>query len=153
MPEDGLRFLDRLWQSTCNEKRIRRAVSLSFAGPWTQEGSGVKALLHGRLVLTRESGSDALSVDQVQGSVLFDLSLPSEGELAAGAEQAELPLDFGPGRCDEHARSQSTTTFVFRVWLRLGESDAMSVIVTPTREQQARLLAFLDRACGPLTAH
>ena len=96
MPEDGLRYLDRLWQSTCNEKRIRRAVSLSFAGPWTQEGSGVKALLHGRLVLTRESGSDALSVDQVQGSVLFDLSLPSEGELAAGAEQASCRWTSGP---------------------------------------------------------
>lgn len=153
MPADGLRFLDRIRQTACNEKRIRRAATLSFAGPWTQEGSRAKAILHGRLVLTRESGSEALTVDQVQGSVLFDLSLPSEGALAADAERAALPMDFGPGRCDEHARSQSTTTFVFRVWIKLDEGDPLSVIVTPTADQQTRLLAFLDQACGSLTAH
>jgi hypothetical protein len=153
MPADGLRFLDRLWQSTCNKKLIRRTATVTFAGPWSEEGSGPQSLLHGHLVLTRRSGSTALTLDQVQGSVLFDLSLRAVGGLAADDDRVALPVDIGPGRCDEHARSQSTTTFVFRVWLRVDEGDPLSVIVTPTGEQQARLLAFLDRACGSLTQH
>lgn len=148
MPDDGMRYLDRLWQTTCNEQRVRRTAEIAFSGPWSEEGSGLSAVLHGRLLLTRQEGVDAVTVDQVQGSVLFELSLPGETVLAADADRVALPLDISPGRCDEHGRSQSTQTFLFRVWFRLGESDPLSVVVTPTGAQQVRLLAFLDRVCG-----
>jgi hypothetical protein len=155
MPADGTRFLTRLWRTTCNERRIRQAASVSYGNSWSEEGTGLPAVLHGRLLLTRPEGgqsfSGAVTVDQVQGSVLFELSTPGGTMLPEGASQVSLPLDISPGRCDQHGRSQSTQSFVFRVWLRLADGEPLAEIVQPTRAQQDRLLAFLDHACGELS--
>lgn len=153
MPAEGERFLTRLWRTTCNERRIRRAATISF-GPsdsWTEEGHGLDAVLHARLLLTRGVRAEPVRVDQVQGSVLFELRTPGGTMLPTGVSQASLPLDASPGRCDQHGRSQSTQTFVWRVWLELADGEPIAQIVQPDERQQARLLAFLDRACSTLS--
>jgi hypothetical protein len=57
-------------------------------------------------------------------------------------------VEVRPGRCDEHARSQSTQTFVWRFWVQVGERPPVSHIVRPDEPTQERLLAFLDWACA-----
>lgn len=150
MPAEGVRFLTRLWRTTCNERRIRRAATISFAASnrWTEAGRALGAVLHARLLLTRRATAVSVSVDQVQGSVLFDLRTPGGTMLPAGASQVSLPLDISPGRCDQHGRSQSQQTFVWRVWLKLADGEPIAQLVEPDLRQQARLLAFLDHACG-----
>lgn len=151
MPADGLRFLTRLWRTTCNQRRIRHAAAVSYGDSWTEEGTGLGAKLHGRLLLTRRDEKEAVTVDQVQGSVLFELRTPGGTMLPAGASRASLPLDISPGRCDQHGRTQSTGSFVFRVWLKLADGEPLAEVVQPTKRQQDRLLAFLDHACGKLS--
>lgn len=151
MPADGTRFLTRLWRSTCNERRIQHAASVSYGDSWTEEGTGLGAVLHGRLLLTRRDENEAVTVDQVQGSVLFELKTPGGTMLPEAASRASLPLDVSPGRCDQHGRSQSTQSFVFRVWLKLADGEPLAEVVQPTKRQQDRLLAFLDHACGKLS--
>jgi hypothetical protein len=94
-------------------------------------------------------------VDSVQGTVLFDLTLPRPGEgLDEARPSAGVPLVVDPGRCDEHARSQASQPFAFRLWLRIGdEPDPLSVLAVPGRDAQRRLLRFLDLACAGRTAH
>ncbi|MEP6814263.1 MAG: hypothetical protein ABI873_01790 [Marmoricola sp.] len=151
MPVDGRRFLSRLWRTTCNQRRIRHAATISYGDSWSEEGNGLTAVLHGRLLLTRRGAAEAVSVDQVQGSVLFDLKTPGDTLLPPGARAVSLPLDVSPGRCDQHGRSQSTQTFVFRIWVKLDGGEPLAEIVEPTGRQQNRMLAFLDRACGKLS--
>ncbi|SDS35059.1 hypothetical protein SAMN04488570_1687 [Nocardioides scoriae] len=154
MDEEGTRFLTRLWRTDCAARRIAAAATVSFDDRWrldAAEPTGLGATLRGSLLLDRRRGTTPVVVDQVQGSVLFELAVPTgadERTLAPGARRARVPLEVHPGRCDEHGRSQSTQTFVWRVWLRLGGSEPLARVVIPTQEQQDRLLAFLDRACG-----
>ncbi|MDQ6642122.1 MAG: hypothetical protein M3Y66_06480 [Actinomycetota bacterium] len=151
MPADGRRFLTRLWRTTCNARRIRHAASISYGDSWSEEGTGLKAVLHGRLVLTRRDDREAVTVDQVQGSVLFALKTPGGTMLPRDASEVSLPLDISPGRCDQHGRSQSTQSFLFRVWVKLGNGHSLAQVAEPTKGQQERLLAFLDHACGKLS--
>ncbi|WP_156384181.1 hypothetical protein [Marmoricola sp. Leaf446] len=148
---EGRRFLDRLWRADCDARTLRRAVSVSYADRWTRDrtaGDGLAAALDGSLVLRRRGGTQPVRVDQVQGSVLMDLTLTGPTTLPADADGAALPLRLRPGRCDEHGRSQSTQTFVWRVWLAVGDAEPRARVVSPTPAQQDRLLAFLDEACG-----
>lgn len=147
---EGQRFLLRLWRSACDARALRRAVEVSYADRWVRDtaGDGLSAALDGALVLRRRSGGEPVRVDQVQGSVLMDLTLPGDTSLDPGVDRVALPLRVRPGRCDEHGRSQSTQTFVWRVWLAVGDAEPRARVVTPTPAQQARLLAFLGAACG-----
>lgn len=149
MAADGKRFLTRIWRTECAARRLDRAVSIRYGSTWTQEGTGVEAVLHGSLVLTRGLGAEPVTVDQVDGSVLFELATPGPTVLAAGESRAVVPVDVTTGgRCDPHSRGQSTQTFLFRVFLRLGDADPVGELVVPTKPQQARLLAYLDHACA-----
>ena len=107
------------------------------------------------LVLTRtgRAETDRVAVEQVQGSVLFDLAVPSDAALSAEEEQVVVPVELSPGRCDEHARSQSTQTFLWRAWLRLGDGPLLPLVLQPPRRDHERLLAWLDRECGDFTGH
>ena len=153
MPPDGARFLHRLWRTECNARKIQRATDVRYSDRWTVEGTGLHSVLHGFIDIRRRQGTEDVSVDQVQGSVLFEMDLPGETTMAGDEDRAAVPVDFSYGRCDEHARSQSTQSFVFRIWLRLGDGEPLAQVVQPTKEQQRRLLRFLDSACGDITHH
>jgi hypothetical protein len=144
----GRRFLDRLWRTACDQKAIAAAAEFGYGDRWRVTGTGEDSVLHGTLVVTRATNQDRLRVAQVKGSVLFALELPGQATLDAGAPRVAIPLDITRGRCDEHGRSQSTQTFVWRVWLQIGSNTPISHIVTPTPPQQDHLLAFLDEACA-----
>ena len=150
LADEGVRFLTRLWRTECDTRRLRRAVSVDYSDPagWSETGTGPEAVLDADLVVRRRGGDAVVAVDQVQGSVLFDLALGEPRSLESDARTLETPLAIGPGRCDEHARGQSQQTFVWRVWLTLDGGPPIATILPPDREGQAKLLAFLDRVCA-----
>lgn len=146
MTEDGLRFLTRIWRSSCDLERVRRTARIAWGDQW-RDGGGAGPHLRGALVLERAAGREPVTVEDLQGSVLFDLALAGESTLAGSAERAAVPVWVTPGRCDQHARSQSMQTFTFRLWVRVGDRDPAVIVVSPGAAAQGRWLAFLDRAC------
>ncbi len=144
----GRRFLDRLWRTACDEQAIAAAAEFAYGDRWRVTGRGEESVLHGTLWVTRATNQERLRVAQLKGSVLFALQVRGAATLRAGAPRVAIPLDITRGRCDEHGRSQSTQTFVWRVWLEIGAAAPISHIVTPAPAQQDRLLAFLDEACA-----
>jgi hypothetical protein len=148
LDESGLRFRDRLWQTACDEQAIGRVLSsLEYGDRWRTEGRGRTSTFTGHVTLTRGPEDPAVTLAQTKGSVLFGLRLPGDTTLPTGDPSADLPLQVRPGRCDEHARSQSTQTFVWRFWIAIGDAPPISHIVSPPEPLQERFLAFLDRAC------
>jgi len=160
----GMRFLQRIWESACTRLRIDRMLTIAYDVPRPATaadippGGGLDATMPVHLRLVRRpssSDSSAVVVDNVQGTVLFDLSLPRSGVgLETAGPAGVVPLVVDPGRCDEHARSQASQPFAFRVWLRVGDDpDPLSVLAVPDQAAQLRLLKFLDLACAGRTAH
>ncbi|WP_141014180.1 hypothetical protein [Nocardioides sambongensis] len=152
--EAGMRFLTRLWSEACARERVASLVRLSWIVPDRTDGP----VLTMRLALDRSGGRTGpqVALTEVAGSVLFDLSLPGRGPSALRPDRARarLPVRVDPGRCDEHARSQASQPVTFRVWLRIGrDTENTSAVVLPDAGGRARLLRFLDRACGDTTAH
>jgi hypothetical protein len=145
----GMRFLERLLRTGCGERRVRRALDLSYGAPWRTAGSGGEAVLETSLVLRRRHGREVVELVGVRGSVLFDLVPGDLRVMDAEQRRARLPIAIDPGRCDQHARSQASQPFTFRVFLRLADDDEpIGVVLEPSRRQQVDLLAFLDEACA-----
>ncbi len=148
MPRDGMGFLSRIWRTTCNEQRIARAASVRFDDRWTEgQGTGLDGVMRGRLLLERRQGTEPVEVTQLEGSLLFELGLAGARTLEGDARRAAVPIEVRPGRCDEHGRSQATQTFIFRVWVSVGDSEPLVRNLVPTKRQQARMLAFVDHVC------
>ncbi|QBX54999.1 hypothetical protein EXE58_05705 [Nocardioides seonyuensis] len=146
MPADGRRFLERLHATACAEQDIADAVDVR----WDVAGEAGDGLVLSR---TGRADPDPIAVEQVQGSVLFDLAVGAGAGLAAEDEKVVVPVQLSAGRCDEHARSQSTQTFIWRVWLRLGDGPLLPLVLEPPRRDHADLLAWLDRECAGYTGH
>lgn len=160
--EAGMRFLTRLWSEACARRQVDELLTIDWSVPDPRDpgllhGDGPGATLDGHLTLRRKAGSEHPEVRAVslQGTVLFDLTLarPTRG-LAAGQGATRVPVTIGAGRCDEHARSQASQPFTFRLALQIADNSTLtSVVVTPSRPDQRRLLTFLDLACAGRTAH
>lgn len=159
VPAQGRRFLERLHASACAAREIaanvRLAWDLSGDPAEVESGTWLDAVRRARLRLERVAGSGRapVTIAQVQGSVLFELGVPPGPALDADDRRVTVPVEVSPGRCDEHARSQSTQTFVWRVWLRVGHGPLLPLVLEPPRRDHAALLAWLDRACDGYTGH
>lgn len=154
MGDDGVRFLTRLRESACHARRLDASVVVSYGERWRAGIRDGRPVLRGSLVLARPRGARGdlpVRVTQIEGSVLFDLSLAADRQgstLPVGRRQVEVPVVVRDGgRCDPHSRGQSTQTFLFRAFLSLDDGPEISRLVPPTSAQQRRLLRFLDHAC------
>ncbi|MGA8845433.1 MAG: hypothetical protein WB471_02340 [Nocardioides sp.] len=98
-----------------------------------------------------ESAPTKVRVVQLDGSVLFDVPLRGADHptvLRPGRPQIRIQIIVrDAGRCDPHSLGQSTRTFLFRVFVRLGGGRELSRLVVPTVAQRRRLSTFLDLAC------
>jgi len=146
--ESGVELLRRVRMLACQEQLVRESVDIEYAEEWTAEGAGRDASVLGHLRLVREQGDEPILLTGVKGSVLFELALPGPSMLRQGVRSGEVPLRILPGsRCDEHARSQATAPFAFRLMLRVGRKPA-TVPLPPPRDVQVAANELLDRACG-----
>ena len=161
LDEAGVRFLTRLWTEACARLEVARLVDLTLAVPDPEtsadipDGGGLDSALPATLVLTRKDGASMsrIEVASVLGTVLFDLSA-DQGVLEEDERRADLPIVVDPGRCDEHARSQASQPFTFRVGLLIDDAVAPATgVLMPKAREQRRLLRFLDLACAGRTQH
>lgn len=148
LADSGVDLLRRVRMLACQEQLVRESVDLEYAEEWTAEGTGRDSSVLGHLRLERRQGDEPIRLTAAKGSVLFELALPGPSTLPGGVRSGEVPLRILPGgRCDEHARSQATAPFAFRLTLRIGRETATAPL-PPPRHVQARANELLDRACG-----
>lgn len=147
-------LLPRLRAHACAELRLARTAMVDLRlGRRTVRGQGGE-YLPGVVVIRRRPGTGApVTLVDLGGSVLFELrpvrhdALPAR--LRPGAPLLRVPVRVGSaGRCDAHARGNSSQTFLFSTYTRLGDGPVLRSIFVPPLATQTRLLRLLDRACG-----
>jgi hypothetical protein len=147
-------LLPRLRAHACGEQRLARTASLRLRLARRTVVRGGAEYLPGTVLLRRRPGtSTPVSVVDLGGSVLFDLVPAGEGalpfRLAPADRVRRLPVLVGSaGRCDPHARGNSSQTFLFSTYSRLGGGPVVRSIFVPAPSVQQRLWHLLDRACG-----
>lgn len=145
----------RLHVSACATQRLRSAVDISY-GPFAAGRVGGSEVLVGTLRFRRPPGGsgETVVVDSLYGSVLFAFEPVRDrsGGVVTRVDPTEATVDVpvligSSGRCDEHARSQSTQTFLFSVYVEVGGAAEHREILVPPPPLQRKGLALLDRVC------
>lgn len=147
LDREGTVLLRRNRRQGCTEEFTVERLRIEYGRSWRLSGHGASAAMTGDLRLSRVTGRDVVRLLGVEGSVLYDLGLPGRRTLSSGSSTTTVPLRITPGnRCDEHAHSQATAPFAFRLALTIGERHA-SVSLPPPPRVQAKVPTLLRLAC------
>ena len=152
----GRRLLGRLGRADCAARRLRQTATISFASHYRKVMMAGEEWLRGSLIIRRPTASRGreapVYVEDLLGSVLLTLrpagisALPAK--LSPGDDVLTIPVLLGSTqRCDAHALSQSSQTFLLSVFARVGNHPTQRVIVSPDKTAQGRAGALLDRVC------
>ena len=145
----GATYLRRLWRTQCDTAFIESTVAITYSSRWRVVGDGVDARALGYVGLERRDGEEAVTVTDVDGSVLHGLRLPGPTTLEAGEQQVDVPLEITPGnRCDEHARGQATAPFDVLMHLQVGDGRPVAHPVEVPLAAMDAATEALDEACA-----
>lgn len=133
-----------------------RAVQHDFDVSLVADGAPTVVAGHPTLPLllrvTRRTGSDALLVSEIDGSVLYDVSpraVPAPVPLvrvAPTAAGADVPLRARVALCDPHGLTEAKKVYVFRIYAGLAGAAPEPVALSPGTDVQA-LLEGARRLC------
>jgi hypothetical protein len=147
-------LLVRLQVKACVQQRLDQAASVELRIASRTVRVAGEEYLPADLVLQRRSGSVApVRVVDLDGSVLIEL-LPRHGRRSLPAvlgprrTTLDVPVLFGSAhRCDGHARGQSSQTFLFSTFVRVGDRAVQRVVLPLTSAEQNRVIGVVDRDC------
>ncbi|MET1058893.1 MAG: hypothetical protein ABWX84_04820 [Nocardioides sp.] len=145
----GQDFVESLWRRTCNLLSVTTVADLAWRFDYEAVGTGRASYLRGVLGVTRKPGATTpLRVVGMQGSVLFRLQQTARPTLGPDDEQASVPLRLRWGRCDEHAISESSQTFLWKLDISVDGKEPVRITTTVDESDRAPLLDYLKKACG-----
>ena len=153
LEDSGQVFVRRLHDTWCADQLLAENVAIDYADDWRladDQRNGEPAAV-GTLVLTRQGGTDPVTVTAADGTVLYDLGVRTPVVVPQSQPEVDVPAAILPGnRCDEHARGQATAPWTLALTLRVGEGqDARDarVLVEPPAPVRRLATQALDLAC------
>lgn len=139
-------LLDDLHERECTLAALADAVGVRFGQFDEPAGTSLRT----ELVLERRDTSEEIVVEQMAGSVILGLAPRRDGtppgRLGADQGVARIPVEVTAARCDAHALSGSQKTFVFAVWVAVGDAPSVYVELRPRPELEAAMRATIE-AC------
>jgi hypothetical protein len=102
----------------------------------------------GSIRLTRQSGSDPVTVTRVARSVIIEVTgsdLPVE--MAGDENELLTPVEFTSATCDPHALAETKKPYVFPLEVVVGDGDPVIMDLPVTDETRAALVGLVDRVC------
>lgn len=142
-------LLDRLLADECAQRALAEAVTIEFGSSWTA-GPGN---LRGAIVLRRFNSDEPITLQRIAGSVLFNIAAVPDHPapllaLQPEAVTAELPVELTAPRCDSHAIGGSQRSYVFPLWLTLGDAPEQYTALEPDADGRRLLDELVQRSCG-----
>lgn len=151
--DDDAAVVRRLHTRACAQHRLDRTAGVELdLGDRIVTHRG-EEYLPGHVVVRRRPGTTTtVAVVELTGSVLLRLAtarVPLPVTVGPSVAVARIPVRVtSTRRCDAHALSNSSQTFLFGVHVRLGRHPAQRVVRFPDTSEKRRLTTLLDRACG-----
>jgi hypothetical protein len=130
----------------CGQQAVREAIELSLGLRWQRSGRA----LRGDVVLRRRPGAapESVIVAGVGGNVIFtvepvggDAGLP---RMSPDDAMARLPVEMVASRCDPHAVAESKKTYLFPLWIALGDAPAQYMTIDAESSLRPQLDALID---------
>lgn len=148
-------LLVRLHAKACAEQRLDSVADVGLSiGRRDVVVEGEHYLVATLHVRRHPGATGRVTLVDLGGSVLIELRTRPDQPLPVSTDDpaladGTLPLLIGaPHRCDGHARSQSSQTFLLSAYVRLDHHPVQRVVMIPTVAEQTRVLALIDRVCG-----
>jgi hypothetical protein len=167
LDDSGRALVDSLAGSVCGLRRVRETLRIRFLPRWRIEKTGGTATASGVLAIDRvPSSSEAADLDIVdlRGSVLLDFTtaepadasqtswrtrVPATFTVTADQDHVRLPVTLVPnGRCDAHALSQSSQTFLLNVFIQPEGLPEQRLVLSPTMAARGRIFELIRHSCG-----
>jgi hypothetical protein len=138
-------YVRRLWRRQCDQLLLERTTDLDWR---VTVGSPEPGQVATELLLSRRSGTRAIKILSLGGTVLYELHGPRRAVLSPEERAEAVPLAILPGdRCDEHAIGQATAPYDFSVTLQVGRRRMVLELHPPLTMQNAASRMLL-RHCG-----
>lgn len=148
-------LLDRLHAKACAEQRLGRAAGVDLRlSRRTVRVAGEEYVPGAIVVRHRDGATKQVRIVDLGGSVLVDL-LPRAGRralpgtLRRDRRSLAFPVLIGSAhRCDAHALSQSSQTFLISAYLRLGDRPTQREVLPLTSAERDRITGVIHRDCA-----
>jgi hypothetical protein len=145
--------LDEIRDRECAQRRVDENVTVAFSDDRTVAGSTMATSIE----IDRNRGTEPVRIDSVKGSVIIamrpDLDTDPLAILDADSRHASIPLELFVTRCEPHAVSQSTLTFVLNAFITVGDAPDPHKFALPIDPQlRAELQGMIDHCSAQLAA-
>jgi hypothetical protein len=145
----------KLYEEDCEKQMIDAQVAIEWVDLREGEFEG-RPVTVGELRLTRRAGEGQFTILSVSNTIpfVFDAVDSDPGEpvvtLAAGAEEASVPIRFIESRCDPHALAEIKQPTKFVAQVQLGDGSVHPYIIYPDRSYWTPMRLTADKACYQL---
>jgi len=146
-------LLEDLHARECAVAAVRADVELRFADNWVRTGP---RQAEGDLELVQRHPGVAAALDELQGNVIFTAATGSAGDTGGRADplievsddqpSGKVQVAISASRCDPHALIEYKRTFIFVVWIALGDEEPVRVDIEADGEAR-RVLEGIRLAC------
>ena len=130
----------------CAQQAILDVAQPSFGAVESQTAAEMTT----SIVLTRGDVATDMPVTltSMTGNIVFIVTLGGEPRtLAPGEASLSVPAVISVGRCDPHVFAESKKTFVFPVFLAIGDAEPAYVEIQPDAVTRQALQGLFD-SCG-----
>jgi hypothetical protein len=136
--------LDLIHEQTCAAEAVLAVADIEVSD-LHDDGDGST----GTLTLTRQSGSQAVTVTRLGRSVVLEPTvahLPLR--LAGNAESTSSAIAFTPASCDAHVLAETKKPYVFVLGVTVDDGDPVPVDLPLDQGDKDALAAMVQRVCG-----
>lgn len=147
-PDD---IIDRIHHEECHALRLADAVDVSL-GEFTNAEVDGRTVVQTTLTLTRGTNTEEISIFELRGSVVFDVSLAEDGDpptMAADQDQLAVPviLRHTARGCDAHVLGETKQPFLFPFFLTFDDGEPQYGVFDVSPVQQEFLWSYIRAVC------
>lgn len=140
--------LDAIRDRECARRRVTDAADIAFGDDRTVDGD----TMHTTIEVRRLDGGVPIRVDSLEGSVIIALEPVDDTEPVAVIEHdsTTIPVELFIARCEPHAVSQSTLTWVLSAFVSAGVAEPHKLSLELPEPMRAQLQAMIDECVARL---
>ena len=133
---------------------MEEAAHIALGPQHTIDDMASSPTMHATLDVRRRAGNDPITIESLQGSVIIALQPKSDTEpvatLASDATVLTIPVELFIARCEPHAISQSTLTWVLSAFVSIGDAEPHKLTLEVDDGMHADLQVMIDDCIATL---